>query len=170
MINQLSTNGIENIIPSFKLPDGTFVRCNFFDTNGTTKFKIVNEPYYKKVDGCIIIYDITNQKSFDEIEEFFIPQIQEKCKENIPVFILGNKSDLKDERIISAEQGNQLASKYNYIFEEISSVQYLNMNDIFQNIIRTIKIYVEKRDNYEYNNIDDISIRRMEDRKCRGCC
>ena len=77
---------------------------------------------------------------------------------------------MKDERIISAEQGNQLASKYNYIFEEISSVQYLNINDIFQNIIRTIKIYVEKRDNYEYNNIDDISIRRMEDRKCRGCC
>jgi Ras-related protein Rab-8A len=151
---------MENIVSNFKLSDGSLVTCNFYDTNGTERFRPVNEPYYKKVDGCLIVYDITNQKSFDEIEEYFIPNIQDKCKENIPVFILGNKSDLKDKRIISVEQGNQLALRYNYIFKEISSVKNSNLNDIFQRIIRMIKRYVDNRDNrehYENQNIQDLN-------------
>jgi len=117
---------MEIIFSSFNLSNNNPVGCYFYDTNGTQRFRVVNETFYKKVDGCIIVYDITNQKSFDEIENYFIPTIKENCVKNIPTFLLGNKSDLKYMRKISANQGEQLALKYNFIFRETSTVENSN--------------------------------------------
>ena len=77
---------METIFSSFNLSDNNPVGCYFYDTNGTQRFRIVNEAFYKKVDGCLIVYDITNQKSFDEIENYFIPTIKNNCIKNIPTF------------------------------------------------------------------------------------
>ena len=142
--------------------------CNFFDTNGTERFRVVNETYYKKVDGCIIVYDITNQKSFDAIESYFIPKIKEKCKLNIPVLILGNKNDMKEMRQISLEQGRQLALKYGFIFQETSSIEFLSASDIFQKIVE-ITIYFKKKENI--NSIGSIHIHNTNNLKlCMTCC
>lgn len=162
---------MENIICNFKLPDGSLVACDFYDTNGTERYRAVNESYYKKVDGCIIIYDITNSKSFDIIEEYFIPKIQEKCINNIPVFILGNKTDMNSERKISVEQGKRLASIYKYYFDEISSIEKININEIFQIIIIKIKEFVKNRGPNNNDDILRIRINPQErNNRCFRCC
>ena len=126
---------MEIIYNTFRLSDGTIIGCYFYDTNGTQRFRAVNESYYKKADGCIVIYDITSQNSFDEIEKYYIPNIKEKCKENIPTLILGNKIDMSDMRKVSVEKGKQLALKYCFLFNETSSIENTNLYDIFQIII-----------------------------------
>ena len=138
---------MEIIYNTFRLSDGTIIGCYFYDTNGTLRFRTVNESYYKKVDGCIVIYDITDQNSFDEIENYYIPNIKEKCKENIPTLVLGNKLDMNEMRKVSFEKGKQLALKYGFLFNETSSIENANLNDIFQIIIEITNDKTEKREN-----------------------
>jgi len=162
---------METIFSAFNLSDNNPVGCYFYDTNGTQRFRLVNETFYKKVDGCIIVYDITNQKSFDEIEDYFIPTIKEKCIKNIPTLLLGNKSDLNDLRKISFSQGEQLALKYNFIFRETSSVENNNINDIFKTIIEQTYYHCKDR---EKNDTDSITLNHKYHLKYRrhksGCC
>ena len=162
---------METIFSAFNLSDNNPVGCYFYDTNGTQRFRIVNEAFYKKVDGCIIVYDITNQKSFDEIENYFIPTIKNNCIKNIPTLLLGNKSDLEHLRKISVNQGEQLALKYNFIFRETSSVENSNINDIFKTIIE--QTYYDCKDR-EKNDNDSITLNHKHhlkfERYKSGCC
>lgn len=161
---------MENIISNFKLSDGTIVRCNFFDTNGTSRYRGVNESYYKKVDCCIIVYDITDRNSFDEIQTYYIPLINQKCQKDIPILIIGNKTDLDEKREILTEQGEELALNYNYIFKETSSINNSNILDIFQEIIENTVYKVKEEEKINENRrlirINDYN----NERKCFHLC
>lgn len=154
-MDQLATSGIENDYSDYMLGDGTYVSCKFIDSGGAYRFRIISEVFYPKVDGCILVFDITNRKSFDDIKDYFIPKVQELCKENIPVLILGNKKDLNDSRVISIEEAFELASKYDYTYKEVSCIENYNLIGIFQDIIEKSKSYVEKNAHYENNLIEN---------------
>lgn len=120
MTNQLSTMGLEKKYGVYSLTDGSIISSTILDTNGTDKYRFLNETFYKKVDGCLIIYDITNRRSFEEIEKYYIPTLNEKCKKkNFVVMLVGNKKDMEDKRKVTFEEGNELASKYNFLFYEV---------------------------------------------------
>lgn len=161
MTNQLSTMGLEEKYNIYKLSNGSIIGCTIFDTNGTDRYRFLNETYYKKIDGCLIVYDISNRRSFDEIEKYYIPKLKEKCKKNIVTVLLGNKKDMEDKRKISFEEGNELAKKYNFIFKEASCFENINVFDVFQTIIE--KTFYDKREDIN-NNRDDDSISLSIDR------
>ena len=172
MTNQLSTMGLEEKYNTYKLSDGSIIGCTILDTNGTDRYRFLNETYYKKIDGCLIIYDITNRRSFDEIERYYIPKLKEKCKKNIATVLLGNKADMEDKRKVSIEEGEDLARKYNFIFKEASCSKNLNVFDAFQTIIEN-SLFEKRKDN---NNQDEDSISLSIDthiklkRRKLGCC
>ena len=173
MIHQLSTLGLEEKYNTYKLSDGSIIGCTIFDTNGTDRYRFLNETYYKKSDGCLIVYDITNRRSFDEIEKYYIPKLKEKCKKNIVTVLLGNKKDMEDKRKVSIEEGEDLATKYNFIFREASCLENKNVFDVFQTIIENT-FYEKRKDN---NNQDEDSISlninrhiKLKRRKKFGCC
>ena len=145
---QLATIGIERNPNKYILSDGTIIDCSILDTNGTERFRALNENYFRQADGCIIVYDITNQKSFDEITEYYIPKLKDKCKENITTILLGNKSDKEDERIISIEQGIQLALDNNFIFKETCCNERTNVSNAFQTIIEMTNSDMKKREKF----------------------
>ena len=154
-MDQLATSGIENNYSDYILGDGTYVSCKFIDSGGAYRFRMTTEVFYPKVDGCILVFDITDQKSFDNLEDYYIPKIQELCKENIPVFILGNKKDLNDSRVISFEEASELASKYDYIYREVSCIENYSLIGIFEEIIEKTKIYIESYSHYENNLLNN---------------
>ena len=172
MTNQLSTMGLEEKYNTYKLSDGSIIGCTILDTNGTDRYRFLNETYYKKNDGCLIIYDITNRRSFDEIERYYIPKLKEKCKKNIATVLLGNKADMEEKRKVSIEEGEDLARKYNFIFKEASCSKNLNVFDAFQTIIEN-SFFEKRKDN---NNQDEDSISLSIDthiklkRRKLGCC
>ena len=168
-IDQLSTIGIENSIIAFKLSNGEIIRCNFYDTNGTKRFRPSIEPYFKKINGCIIVYDVTKKSSFDEIEDYYIPKIKEKCTNNIPTLILGNKVDVEIMREISFEKAKQLASRHNYLYKETSCIENMNLTEVFRIIIEFIYLNLKKRVGTEGNNNQPIRIDNEENRRCLRC-
>ena len=54
------------------------------DTSGQERYKSLNEHYYKKADACLLVYDISDKKTFEECK-YYSQQIKERCKEDIKV-------------------------------------------------------------------------------------
>ena len=74
----------------YKLSDGSLVNVQLKDTAGQERFRAINNCYYKKADYCLLVYDITDVKSFEECKNYYNKQINDSCKKNIPVILLGN--------------------------------------------------------------------------------
>ncbi len=90
---------------TFQLPDKSYVYCEIMDTGGQEKYNSINKIYYQRADCCLLVYDITNKKTFDEIENYYVKEINDLCNKNIKVILVGNKADLENERKISKKKG-----------------------------------------------------------------
>ena len=130
------------------------------DTAGQERFRSINTSYYRKADCCLLVYDITNRKSFEEIENYFNEKIKEKCKKNIQVILLGNKTDLEDKRQIQAEEGANFSLINNYIFMETSCIKNTNVSDAFETLIEITnrEAIKNKNNNKKENNPENDSI------------
>ena len=172
MIDQLSTNGVDVKFNAFLLSDGSEIGCAIYDTNGTDRYKSLNETFYKKADGCLLVYDITNRRSFEQIKDYYIPKIKEKCQKNIFILLLGNKNDMKEKRKVSFEEGNDLALENNYIFKEASCIENENVFESFQNIIENtfnIKKKNWSNDNDTISLISNLHKNLNKERKTKCC-
>jgi small GTP-binding protein len=182
-MNQLETNGCEPLNEKYQLSDGTMVFCSFLDTGGSIRFRISNESFYKKVDGFIVVFDITRRNTFEDIRDYFLPKIRENSNDEIPILIIGNKKDLRDSREVSIYEGYKLAGEYNNcLYKEASCIENYNLYEIFEDIIEDVRSYIENNPNY-INHRDTISLEMRNHRdnnlnignnrrrpRCRNCC
>ena len=120
---------------TYQLSDGSLVNIKILDTAGQEKFRSLSHQYYRDADGCLLVYDITERKSFDEIKNYFCEQIKEKCKKDIKIILLGNKTDLEENRKVTSEEGANLAVKEGYTFMETSCLENRNVADSFETLI-----------------------------------
>ena len=123
-----STLGINETSKYVKI-DNKIFKIQIWDTAGQKRFKTIPQKYYEKADGIILIYDITNEESFNNISQW-TKDIRKTGSEHLIVYLLGNKVDLIEERKIYAEQGRQIAFNEKMKFIEISCKWDLNVSDI----------------------------------------
>ena len=114
------------------------------DTAGQERFRAINKSYYKKADCCLLVYDITNVKSFEDCQTFYNKEIKDKCKKDIKVILLGNKSDLEPKRKISSEEAATFAVNNQYIFMETSCLKNDNVSNAFEALIEITNIEAKK--------------------------
>ena len=107
----------------------------FHDTSGKENYRAINETYYKRADSCILVYDITNEISFRNCIDYYIPLIKEKSKRDVQVLLIGNKSDIESKRVIQKEEGNELAQLNNFLFFETSCLNYESILEAFNEIL-----------------------------------
>jgi len=158
-MEEIATIGTPNFFNSYKLSDGSLANIQVIDTSGQERFRSINESYYKKADCCLLVYDITNKKTFDECK-YYSKEIKERCQKNVKVILLGNKTDLEDKRVIPPEMGARLALENRYIFMETSCFKNNNVADAFQTLIE-----ITNRE-YRINNpIRRVSSRIVIDKK-----
>ena len=119
----------------YKLSNNLFVKVEIIDIPGYKKFRNLYENNYKKANSIILVYDITNQYSFDECKNYFSLKIKQNCKKNVKVILLGNKRDLENEREVSYEEIKKFADLNNYNFMEISCLKNENIFDLFEELI-----------------------------------
>ena len=117
------------------------------DTGGQETFNSQNKTYYKKADCILLVYDITSVKSFNACKNYYIKEINEECKKDIKVILLGNKTDLKEKREVTQEMGSNLAIKNGFIFMETSCEENYNVSDAFQTLIEMTNTDMVKKGN-----------------------
>ena len=148
----------------YKLSDGSLVKVNILDTAGQEKFKAINDTYYKKADCCLLVYDITDRKSFEECKEYYCLNIIEKCKKDIKVVLLGNKTDLEEKRQVKSEEGANFALENDYIFIETSCLRNKNVANAFETLIEIANIEAKKKiENGFHIKLDNHNRKKRQD-------
>ena len=133
----LFTMGIDFKIKKITLPNKKKLKIYFYDTTGQERFKSLTKNSIKIADGILLLYDITQKKSFEAISEW-MKSIQEIKGDNFPIILLGNKCDLENKREITKEQGIDISNKYNISFYEISNKEGINTEEPFSDLINKI--------------------------------
>ena len=126
------------------------VNVIIYDSAGHERFRKITEVQYKGSDGLVLIYDITDSKSFDWIIEW-IDKLKIDNIPNMEIILLGNKIDLEG-RQIDKSHAKEIADKYNIRLLETSALTAENVDEAFDHIIKNIyksKSALLKKDDIE---------------------
>lgn len=140
----ISTIGIDFKIRTIELGDKK-IKLQIWDTAGQERFRTITTAYYRGAMGILLVYDITNEKSFENIKTW-IKNIEQHASADVEKMILGNKCDMEDKRKISFDQGKQLADEYGVKFMETSAMNRTNVEQAFTEIATDIKKKMDARD------------------------
>ncbi|GJN20447.1 hypothetical protein PR202_gb07826 [Eleusine coracana subsp. coracana] len=107
-------------------------------------YRAVTSAYYRGALGALLVYDITKRQSFDHIPRW-LEELRGHADKNIVIMLVGNKSDLEEERAVSTEDAKEFAEKENLFFLETSALQATNVENAFQTVLTEIfKIHSKK--------------------------
>jgi len=129
--NLMSTAGVDFRVRYLRHPDKKAkVKCQIWDTAGQERFHVITRAYYRDSHGIALVYDVTNEHSFEQIS-YWMNNIKSHAGEEVQVVIFGNKIDMENRKI-TFEQGQEIAKKYNALFYETSAKDGTNVVDAFQ--------------------------------------
>ena len=103
------------------------IKLQIWDTAGQERYKSFTKAYFKDCKGILMIYDITSRKSFDNLENWFKLSDEQSKVDNLPIVLVGNKTDLDEQRLVPTLEGEDLAEVRNANFIETSA--YSNQGD-----------------------------------------
>ena len=149
----LTTVGIDFKVKTETVNDKQY-KLFFYDTTGQEKYKSIALNIIRNAQGIILMYDITNKKSFESIPDW-IKSIRDSKGENFPMILLGNKLDKEDIRIISEKEGKELADKYGIKFFETSNKTGVNVQESGFALVNEI---LKNKQNEMISNISKNSI------------
>ena len=149
----LTTVGIDFKVKTETINDKQY-KLFFYDTTGQEKYKSIALNIIRNAQGIILMYDITNKKSFESIPDW-IKSIRDSKGENFPMILLGNKLDKEDIRIISEKEGKELADKYGIKFFETSNKTGVNVQESGIALVNEI---LKNKQNEMISNISKNSI------------
>ena len=131
----LSTIGLDYRLKTMTLKSGKNIKLQIWDTAGQDRFRAITKNYYKGANGIILIYDVTNLQSYENVKNW-ITQIKDEANPNVIIYLAGNKVDVKDEeRVVKTEDGQRIADEYKLKFYETSAKSGINVNIIFEEFI-----------------------------------
>ena len=109
------------------------------DTAGTEQFTAMRDLYMKNGQGFALVYSITAQSTFNDLSDLRDQILRVKDSSDVPMILVGNKCDLEDERVVSKEQGEELAAEFGHCaFMEASAKAKINVSEIFYDLVRQV--------------------------------
>ncbi|XP_072027073.1 ras-related protein Rab-10-like isoform X2 [Amphiura filiformis] len=138
-----ATIGIDFKIKTVEL-QGKKIKLQIWDTAGQERFHTITTSYYRGAMGIMLVYDITQEKTFDNIAKW-LRNIQEHANEDVEKMLLGNKCDMEDKRMISKERGEAISRENGIKFLETSAKANINVEKAFMTLAEDIlKKYPQK--------------------------
>ncbi|XP_043550867.1 RAB3D, member RAS oncogene family, a [Chiloscyllium plagiosum] len=113
------------------------VKLQIWDTAGQERYRTITTAYYRGAMGFLLMYDIANQDSFSAVHDW-ATQIKTYSWDNAQVILVGNKSDLEDDRVVPAEDGRRLADELGFEFFEASAKENINVKQVFERLVDII--------------------------------
>lgn len=127
-----ATIGIDFLSKTMYLEDRT-VRLQLWDTAGQERFRALIPSYIRDCSVAIIVYDITNHKSFENTSKW-IDDVKAERGNEVIIMLVGNKNDMSDKRTVSIEEGENKAKEHGIMFIETSAKAGFNIKPLFRKV------------------------------------
>ena len=135
-LDQIPTTGLD-LKTADVIIDDKKVRVQLWDTVGQEKYKSITKNLIQRVQGIIILFDITNEESFNNLNSW-IKIIKEHCGDKMPILIVGNKCDLEEERTVPREVIYDYIKREKRQYIETSCKTGKNIKKVIDNISKKI--------------------------------
>ena len=140
--------------------DGTPIRLQIWDTAGQERFRSIASSYYRGAHAIIIVYAIDDKASFQNVRMWLAdidyntkPKDSAKAAPTIVKYLVGNKADLSDRRVVEESLGRKEAESYGIKFSETSAKDSTNIEELFEQVARDIKSVASSLENPEGNAV-----------------
>ncbi|KAK4674849.1 GTPase Ryh1 [Podospora pseudopauciseta] len=131
-----ATIGIDFLSKTMYLEDRT-VRLQLWDTAGQERFRSLIPSYIRDSSVAVVVYDISNAKSFQNTRKW-IDDVRAERGNDVIIVLVGNKTDLNDKREVTTAQGEEEARKNNLMFVETSAKAGHNVKNLFKKIAQAL--------------------------------
>ncbi|XP_056138222.1 EF-hand calcium-binding domain-containing protein 4B [Lampris incognitus] len=156
-----ATVGIDYSVKTITV-DNSQVALQMWDTAGQERYRSITKQFFRKADGVVVMYDITAERSFTAVRQWLM-NVKEGTGEDIPIMLLGNKTDRQNEREVQIGVGVKLAQDCQLIFFECSACSGHN---VMESMIHLARILKEQEDREKEKTVQLHS----PSEKKRSCC
>ena len=164
-----ATIGIDFLSKTMYLEDRT-VRLQLWDTAGQERFRSIISSFYRGAHGIILVYDVTNQDSFNSIEQW-MQDVKCYASDNVHKLLVGNKCDLTDKRVVDYTMGKEYADQMGMAFLETSAKNATNVEQAFRILAEEIKTRIELTlPAQPWEAGDEIVFNSVDFKSRGGCC
>jgi len=132
-----TTVGVDFKIRTVEIDDKT-IKLQLWDTAGQERFKTVTNTYFRGAHGVILVYDVTDNKSFSQIDAYWLNEVKNNAPANAVLMIVGNKIDLEN-RAVSSKTGKEYAQDRDALFLETSAKDDKYVSKAFLALAEAIK-------------------------------
>ncbi len=159
----MSTIGLDYKLKNVQLDDGKMVKIQIWDTAGQDRFRSITKNYYKGAHGIIVMYDVTNRRSFDNVKNW-VEQIREEVSNKVSIILVGNKIDDVDGRKVTTEEGQKMAEECGLSFFECSAKSGDNIDHTFNELVK------KTVESYSQMDGTGAKLNSKNSKKKKGCC
>jgi len=132
------TIGVDFHIKTISLAGDTSVKLQVWDTAGQERFRAITRSYYRNCSGCIIMYDLTCRRTFENVLAWLEDSKSAIDQKDIVFMLVGHKVDLESQREVYTAEGESFAQTHNMLFIETSAKILCNVEETFVRIANEI--------------------------------
>ncbi|XP_060636048.2 ras-related protein Rab-2B isoform X1 [Anolis sagrei] len=113
------------------------IKLQIWDTAGQESFRSIARSYYRGAAGALLVYDITKRDTFNHLQSW-LEDTRKNSSSHIVIVLIGNKSDLENQRVVQKEEGEAFAREHGMVFLETSARTATNVEEAFLCIAKGI--------------------------------
>ncbi|RVE72276.1 hypothetical protein OJAV_G00060170 [Oryzias javanicus] len=136
-----ATVGVDYSVKTLTV-DNSQVALQLWDTAGQERYRSITKQFFRKADGVVVMYDVTAEQSFTAVRHW-LTSVKESATEEIPIMLLGNKTDKETERKVEKSMGERLAKECQLTGFECSA---LSGHNVLESMLYLARILKEQED------------------------
>uniref|UniRef100_A0A1I8AH70 Ras-related protein Rab-21 n=1 Tax=Steinernema glaseri TaxID=37863 RepID=A0A1I8AH70_9BILA len=115
------------------------VRLELWDTAGMERYRTIYNSYYHSAHGIMCVYDLTDERSFENLENYWLKEIRKNAPQNAVLMLVGNKADLEEERKVDFKRAEDLAKRIGVSLYEVSAKTGINCEEAFTELASAMR-------------------------------
>ena len=167
MEDQPMTVAIEFMTHTLSI-DGNTIKLQIWDTAGQEKYQSVAKAYYRNAIGALVVFSLANRESFLALENW-VEQVRKYCHPKVKMLIVGNKTDLVDQKAVTDAEIQQFVESHGLQYMESSAKTNKNIREIFFTITQEIYKAVVSGDIVLDNTKPDVLSNQSSQNTKSGC-